>query len=580
MALYKANTLLSSMGLHVPLGDRTPTNGVNLVRADTIPPTNICWLWSGFLAKGKLTVLAGPPATGKTGLAMAIAAIVSAGGVYGRTWPDGASVEPGDVVIWSGEDGVEDTLIPRLLANGADTRRVHVVRGTRDAGRLRDFNFATDLSALDQALHGVSSVSLIIIDSLAQAMTGDTNSNRAVRRGLEALLEVAARHDCALLGLTHVNKGSQKREPLERVTGSLAFGAVPRVVLLTARSKAVDGDACPANVLVRCKSNVGEDGGGFEYWTDSAQVYGEGGETVATSRIRWGDRPLQGSAAEILRSIDTPGLDAKSSVVDRATEFLTRVLSQGAMPYPNLVTLAKTEGISEASIKRARAARQPAIRHQKMQGAGPASPFIWSLEGGAASLPGWPPAPPAGEALPHAAALHQPFPQGPLMSWRPHAQLPGFAAPYGSPPFAQTHVNSSFPSQCAAPHEWPARVAPLGHIGPVEPVEQVESHVPAQHAETRLPARGSATWVTLVEDCVLECKVLLQRHAWQSDDDPLEVATDICHDVTDSLDLDDVNEEAADQFLKVLRRDVDQTNWWLDVMQGAAPASNTTARRV
>lgn len=580
MALHKTNALLGSMGLHVPLGDHTQTHGVDLVRADTIPPANIRWLWPGFLAKGKLTILAGPPATGKTGLAMAIAAIVSAGGALGRTWPDGASVEPGDVVIWSGEDGVEDTLIPRLSANGAAMWRVHVVRGTRDAGRMRGFNFATDLPALDQALHGLNSVSLIVIDSLAQAMTGDTNSNRAVRRGLEALLEVAARHDCALLGLTHVNKGSQKREPLERVTGSLAFGAVPRVVLLTARSKAVDGDACPANVLVRCKSNVGEDGGGFEYWTDSAQVYGEGGETVATSRIRWGDRPLHGSAAEILRSIDTPGLDAKSSVVDRATEFLTRVLSQGPMPYPNLVTLAKTEGISEASIKRARAARQPAIRHQKMQGAGPASPFIWSLEGGAGSPPGWPPAPLAGEALPHAAALHQPFPQGPLMSWRPHAQLPGSVAPYGSPPFAPPHFDSSFPSQFAAPHEWLAPVAPIAPIAPVGHVEQVESHVQAQNAEPRLPARGSATWATLVEDCVFQCKDLFKRHAWASDDDPLDVATDICHDITDGLNLGSVPEEEEDQFLRALRRDVDQTNWWLDVMEGAAPAVATTARRV
>lgn len=573
MATYKPSTLPKLMGVHRPLGQDMPTHGVDLARADTIPPTNIRWIWRGYLAKAKLTVMAGPAGTGKTGLAMAIAAIVSAGSAQGRTFPDGSTVEQGNVVIWSGEDGVEDTLIPRLIANGADMPRVNILRGMRTAGRSRRFDFATDLPALDLALHDVGPVSLIIIDSVAQATTGDTNSNRAVRRGLEALLELAVRHDCVLLGLTHVNKGSKNRDPVERVTGSLAFGAVPRVVLLTAKSKAVDGDTPPPSVLVRCKTNVGEDGGGFEYWTDSAQVYGQEGEVVDASRIRWGERPLEGSASDILRSIEAPGLDAKSSVVDRATEFLIRILRGGALPYPELMVLAKAENISEAAIKRARNAGQPAIHSEKMQGAGPASPFLWSLEGYADLQSDWRADLLGG--LPNSIGANPYLHQTPQADWRPHARVPSSFAPYVAThgPFAS--VASVAPHAPFAPFgqvEPVALVEPFARVGYGEPVEPFEPPAPDVPASSKLPLRGAEKWGDYVNWCVTECKTRLKGYTRQQDDEPDEVATSIGRDVVNELISDsifeyeyedeDKEEIAVDQFVRDLRRDVDATAWW------------------
>ena len=101
---------------------------MRLITASSITPEPITWLWDGWLAQGKLHILAGQPGTGKTTIAMTFAAAVSAG----RAWPDGTCSPVADVLIWSGEDSPADTLVPRLIASGADRGRVHFVGETVD----------------------------------------------------------------------------------------------------------------------------------------------------------------------------------------------------------------------------------------------------------------------------------------------------------------------------------------------------------------------------------------------------------------------------------------------------------------
>lgn len=116
---------------------------VEVTCAAFIPPIPVDWIWNGNLAAGKLTVMAGAPGTGKTLIALNCAAIVSNGEIGGFSWPDGTYSPAGNVLIWSGEDGVEDTIIPRLIAaNG----------GVPPSGvRAEGFGFAVE--AL-QGLHG------------------------------------------------------------------------------------------------------------------------------------------------------------------------------------------------------------------------------------------------------------------------------------------------------------------------------------------------------------------------------------------------------------------------------------------
>src|SRR6187455_3072436 len=88
----------------------SPLPEVNITCAADIKPERIRWLWDGWLARGKLHIFAGQAGTGKTTIALALAATVSTGGRF----PDGTRAPVGHVLIWSGEDNAKDTLIPRL----------------------------------------------------------------------------------------------------------------------------------------------------------------------------------------------------------------------------------------------------------------------------------------------------------------------------------------------------------------------------------------------------------------------------------------------------------------------------------
>ena len=111
-----------------------------LVLASTLNPENHEWLWNGWLARTELHLIAGTPGVGKTTLALRMAATVSSG----ADWPDGTRCEPGNVLIWSGEDQPQKTILPRLLAMNADrgascssTRRTRPREASKYASSIR-----------------------------------------------------------------------------------------------------------------------------------------------------------------------------------------------------------------------------------------------------------------------------------------------------------------------------------------------------------------------------------------------------------------------------------------------------------
>lgn len=254
-----------------------------------LTPEPVQWLWPDWLALGKFHLLAGAPGQGKTTIAMGMAATVTIGG----RWPDGSCCEAGNVLIWSGEDDYTDTLLPRLIAAGADRSRVFFVDGTRTGNAVRPFDPSTDTRTLKDAIEKIGSVRLIVIDPVSTAVAGDSHKNTEVRRGLQPLVDLAATINSALLGITHLSKGGQGSDPAQRVIGSIAFTAVARVVLVAARVKSEDG--VDKRILARSKSNIGPDNGGFEYHL--AQVEALPG--IDASRIEWG-QAVEGSARDLL----------------------------------------------------------------------------------------------------------------------------------------------------------------------------------------------------------------------------------------------------------------------------------------
>ena len=319
---------------------------VELILAQGITPEAIRWLWPGYLANGKLHVLAGAPGTGKTTIAMAIAAAITAGSAFPSGWKPKAGV----VLVWSGEDDPQDTLIPRLIAAGADMGRVYFVGDTHDEHR-RPFDPARDVDLLAEAAATIGRVSMIVVDPLVSAVSGDSHKNAEVRRGLAPLVDLAARMDAALLGITHYSKGTGGREPLERVTGSIAFGALARVVLGTVRMEAKEGEP-QKMVMARAKSNIGPDGGGFTYAFEQIELPGYSG--ISASRIVWG-AAVEGTARELLQEAEYEQ-DRQAPARDEAEEFLRELLETGPMATDDIKAEAKDAGISWSTIRRAKEA--------------------------------------------------------------------------------------------------------------------------------------------------------------------------------------------------------------------------------
>ena len=120
------------------------SDGVILLCGKDLVPEPVRWLWNGWLALGKLAILAGAPGTGKTTCALSMAATITTGG----RWPDNSKSPLGDVLIWSGEDDPSDTLLPRLIASGADSSRVHFIHAIRERGEERLFDPSKDTPVL------------------------------------------------------------------------------------------------------------------------------------------------------------------------------------------------------------------------------------------------------------------------------------------------------------------------------------------------------------------------------------------------------------------------------------------------
>lgn len=294
---------------------RAARPSVLLTRASDIVAEAVRWLWWYWLPEGKLTLLAGSPGTGKTTLAIAIAAIVSRGG----KWPDGTDCNRvGDVLIWSGEDNPADTIVPRLMAAGADMHRIHIVTGSTDQhGEIQPFDPSCDIPLLGERLAEMGGAALLIVDPIVSAVSGDAHRVNDVRRNLQGLVDMAAAYRCAVLGISHFAKGTKGSTPAERVIGSQAFVALARMVLVAGKDEAAE-----RRILARAKSNIAPDDGGVSYTLEQTDVEG-----IQASRVVWGEM-IQGTARDILGDVEQQD-DEERTGQEEAQEFLASLLSDG-----------------------------------------------------------------------------------------------------------------------------------------------------------------------------------------------------------------------------------------------------------
>lgn len=348
--------------------DDTPR--VILIRGDAVEPVAVDWLWSGWLAAGKLHLIGGAPGTGKTTIAAALAACVTCGG----HWPDGTRAQRGSVVFWSGEDDVADTLNPRLRAAGADMAHAHMVEGVKEGADRYPFDPARDMDALRLALAAIPDVRLVVIDPIVSAVSGDSHKNAEVRRGLQPLVELAGQLRCALLGVTHFSKGTSGRDPVERITGSLAFCALARLVMVTAKQEAKD-DQAERRVMLRAKSNIGPDGGGFAYDLRQGELDGYPG--VEASSVLWGEA-IHGTARELLAEAEQHDDDTDAR---DAVNWLRDLLATGPVQVKEVRRHGENEGFAWRSLQRAM--RKAGVESRR---GGFGLPATWALAGSGATF--------------------------------------------------------------------------------------------------------------------------------------------------------------------------------------------------
>jgi putative DNA primase/helicase len=160
---------------------------VELIDAATLEPEPIDWVWPGWLARGKIQIIAGRPGCAKTTAALAFAATVTRSGA----WPDGSRAPKGRVVIWSGEDGKKDTIIPRLMGHGADRRAIRIVGAVCEKGKKRPFDPAQDVPGLCQAIEANGGCDLLIVDPLSMADASRGYKDAETRRSLQPLVDHA-----------------------------------------------------------------------------------------------------------------------------------------------------------------------------------------------------------------------------------------------------------------------------------------------------------------------------------------------------------------------------------------------------
>jgi putative DNA primase/helicase len=188
---------------------------------------------------------------------------------------------------------------------------------------------------------------MLIIDPIVNAVAGDSHKNGEVRRALQPVVDFGERLNCAVLGITHFSKGGQGKDPLERVTGSLAFGALARVVLAT--GKINDGDNI-RRIFCRAKSNIGVDNGGFGYDLQQKEVQAG----IFSSYALWGES-IDGSARDLLAEPDSrENGDNGGSALDDAKHFLQTLLIDGELPQKQIEDEAKGAGHSWATVRRAK----------------------------------------------------------------------------------------------------------------------------------------------------------------------------------------------------------------------------------
>lgn len=297
---------------------------LKLINMHEVQAEEINWLWYPYIPYGKITVIQGDPGDGKTTVVLAVAAAMTSGLLLPETKK---IITPSNVIFQTAEDGLGDTVKPRLVQAGADCSRVLVIDESEQELSLSD-------ERIEQAIT-LTDAKLFVLDPLQAYIGPGVDMHRAneIRPVLKKLSMVAEKTGCAVVVVGHLNKGMNKSQ--YRGLGSIDIQAAARSVLTVGRIK----DKPYLRAFAQGKSNLAPEGQVIEF------------ELEPSTGFRWaGAYPI--TIDELLGGI----LHEHDTAYDRAVAFLQGELANGEQPAVALYEKAAALDVSVRTLKKAKAA--------------------------------------------------------------------------------------------------------------------------------------------------------------------------------------------------------------------------------
>lgn len=295
---------------------------LHLINMADVQATEVKWLWYPYIPYGKITIIQGDPGEGKTTLILNLAAMLS----RGKKLPESASInEPINIIYQTAEDGLSDTVKPRLEAAKADSKRIMVVDETNAELSMTD-------TRLEKAISQVNA-KMVILDPLQAYIGSSVDMHRAneIRPVMKHLADIAQKYQCAIILIGHMNK-SMGMKSSYRGLGSIDIPASARSVLLVGRIK----DNPTIRVMAQIKSSLAPEGKPIAFELNKETGF----SFIGKYNI---------SVEDLLNGTST------ISKVKQAETLIMDMLSDGnAKPQKQLQQQAKLRNISERTLNEAK----------------------------------------------------------------------------------------------------------------------------------------------------------------------------------------------------------------------------------
>lgn len=305
---------------------------LKLIQMSDVESENVSWLWYPFIPYGKLTIIQGDPGEGKTTLVLNIAAKLSKGEVLDD---EIRCKEPINIIYQTAEDGLADTVKPRLELAGADCTRISVIDESDKSLSMSDERIGEAIIR--------TNARLLILDPIQAYLGGGMDMNRAneARDMTKRLGALAEKHKCAIVLIGHMNKAAGSKAAY-RGMGSIDFYAVARSVILVGR---IEGKP-DLRAVVQIKNNLAAFG--------HAKAF-----RLSESGFDWmGDYEI--TADEVLG-----GIAPKANKQEQAKTLLYELAQDRSMiPSTEIFEQAKEEGISKRTLENAK--KELGIRAKKI----------------------------------------------------------------------------------------------------------------------------------------------------------------------------------------------------------------------